>query len=191
MAEVKILIEGYTTADTQKDGEERTCPTMTLVRDKNIVMVVDPGVIRNQKLIIDRLEEEGLSINDVNFVCLTHSHPDHYRNVGMFPKAKMLEYWGIWEDDKCEDWQSQFTDDIKIIKTPGHSYDSITLLVKAEKGIVAICGDVFWKENLPKDDPYASDKIKLEESRKEVLQVSDWIIPGHGKMFKSPPSFSV
>ena len=69
-------------------------------------------------------------------------------------------------------------------RTPGHSYDSITLLVKTNNGIVAICGDVFWKEDFPKDDPYASNKEKLEESRKKILEVADWIIPGHGKMFK-------
>jgi len=35
MAEVKILIEGYTTADTKESGEEKTCPTITLIKDKN------------------------------------------------------------------------------------------------------------------------------------------------------------
>jgi len=44
MAEVKILIEGYTTADVIKSKiVEKTCPTITLVRDKDIVMVIDPG----------------------------------------------------------------------------------------------------------------------------------------------------
>jgi len=28
MAKVKILIEGYTTADTVETGEEKTCPTV-------------------------------------------------------------------------------------------------------------------------------------------------------------------
>jgi len=102
----------------------------------------------------------------------------------MFPDAKTLEYWGIWYENKVEDWKEQFTKNIRIIKTPGHNYDGITLLVKTEKGIVAICGDVFWKENFPEDDPYASDKDKLKESRKKILEIADYIIPGHGKMFK-------
>lgn len=58
------------------------------------------------------------------------------------------------------------------------------MFVKTDKGIVAICGDVFWKENFPEDDPYASDKEKLKESRKKVLEIADWVIPGHGKIFK-------
>ena len=184
MAEVKILIEGYATADTKETGEERTCSTITLVRDKDIVMVVDPGVLEDQKILIDKLREEGLTINDVNVVCVTHSHIDHYRNIGMFPEAKTLEYWGLWDRNTVEDWNEQFTDDIRIIKTPGHSYDGITLLVKTDKGVVAICGDVFWKENFPEEDPYATDIEKLKESRKKISEMANYIIPGHGKMFK-------
>ncbi len=185
MAETKILIEGYTTADTAETGEEKTCPTITLVRDKGIVMIVDPGILEDQKMLVDKLKEEGLTIDNVNIVCITHSHLDHYRNIGMFPKAKTLEYWGLWDKNTVEDWKERFTDDIQIIKTPGHSYDSITLFVKTDKGTVAICGDVFWKKNFPKDDDYASDKEKLKEGRKKVLEMADWIIPGHGKMFRS------
>lgn len=185
MAQVKILIEGFTSADSGE--EERTTPTITLVKDKNIVMVVDPGCLESQELLKEKLKQEGLTIDDVNIVCITHSHIDHYRNIGMFPKAKTLEYYGLWDGNTVDEWKEQFTDDIKIIKTPGHNYDGITLLVKTNKGIVAVCGDIFWKENQPEkpeDDPYASDKEKLKESRKKVLEMADWIIPGHGAMFK-------
>lgn len=185
MAEVKILIEGYTTADAiEQNGEEKTCPTISLIRDKNIIMIVDPGVLENQNLLVNKLKKEGLTINDVNIVCITHSHIDHYRNVGMFSKAKTLEYWGLWNRNTVKDWNEQFTNDIQIIKTPGHNYDSITLFVKTDKGIIAVCGDVFWKENFPEDDPYASDKKKLKNSRKKILKMADYVIPGHGKMFK-------
>ena len=102
----------------------------------------------------------------------------------MFPKAKTLEYYGLWDKQTVDDWKEQFTEDIKIIKTPGHNYTSISLLVKTEKGVVAIVGDVFWKEDFPKDDIYADDKEKLEQSRKKVLELADYIIPGHGDIFK-------
>ncbi|MEK7166876.1 MAG: MBL fold metallo-hydrolase [Patescibacteria group bacterium] len=103
MAEVKILIEGYTTADTAEAGEEKTCPTITLIKDKDIVMVVDPGVLEDQKIIVNKLGGEGLTIDDINVVCITHSHIDHYRNIGMFPKAKILEYWGLWDKNTVKD----------------------------------------------------------------------------------------
>ena len=185
MDKVKVLIEGYTTVGpVVSDEEEKTCSTVTLIRDEDVIMVVDPGALEDQKILVDKLKEEGLSVDDVNVVCITHSHMDHYRNIGMFPRAKGLDYWGFWDRDTVKDWKEQFTENIQIIKTPGHNYDAITLLVKTDKGIIAVCGDVFWAEDLPEDDPYASDKEKLKESRRKVLEVADWIIPGHAGMYK-------
>src|SRR5680860_557005 len=120
MAEAKVLIQGYTSADNPNLSEEKTRPTMALVRDGDLVIITDPGVISSQKVIIEALKKEGLKVEDINMVFITHSHLDHYRNIGMFPEAKVLEYFGIWDGNKCDDWQEQFSEDIKIIKTPGH-----------------------------------------------------------------------
>ncbi|MBW2995978.1 MBL fold metallo-hydrolase [Candidatus Woesearchaeota archaeon] len=181
MAQVKILVQGYT---SEESGEEKTQCTITLIQDKDINMVVDPGTLKDRQILINALKKEGLSIEDINYVCITHSHMDHYRNIGMFPNAKALDYWGIWEKDTVDDWNPKFSEDIEIIKTPGHNYDAITLLVKTEKGIVAVAGDVFWKEDEPEDDPYASNKKKLEQSRKIVKEKADFIVPGHGDMYE-------
>ena len=187
MAEVKVLIEGYTNADSVgESGEERTATTITLVRDGNWVIVTDPGVLESQDILVAALAKEGLQVADVNLVFVTHSHLDHYRNVGMFAEAKNLEYWAIWDGNKADDWEEQFTNDVKIIKTPGHNYDGLTMLAKTKDGVVAIAGDLWWKENYPDatNDPYASDQKKLAESRQKVLALADYIIPGHGPMFK-------
>jgi len=188
-AEVKILVEGFTNADSVVDAsEEKTQPTITLVRDENIIMIVDPGIIESQQILTDALQKENLTVNDVNIVCITHSHLDHYRNIGMFPKAKTLEYYGLWHKNNIEDWRENFTSNIKVLHTPGHDYTGITLLVTTDKGVVAICGDVFWKKDYPreaKDDIYASDYNKLKESRAMVVDMADWIIPGHGPMYKN------
>src|ERR1035437_9375724 len=154
-AEVKILVEGYTNADFVGEvGVEKDQATITLVRDGEIVMVVDPGVLESQQVLVDALKKENLTVEDVNVVCVTHSHIDHYRNVGMFPNAKVLECFGLWNGNRVENWSEKFTTNIQVIRTPGHDYTCITLLVKTGPdcgypGIVAICGDVFWKENHP------------------------------------------
>lgn len=188
-AEVKILIEGYTNADSVGEtGEEKTQPTISLVRDRDLVMVVDPGILESQQILVDALKKENLTVEDVNFVCITHSHIDHYRNIGMFPDAKVLEFFGVWEKDGVEDWQEQFSSNIQILCTPGHANTDITLFVTTGSGVVAICGDVFWKEDYPKnprDDAFASDPVKLAQSREMVLKMADWVIPGHGKMYKT------
>ena len=187
MAEVKVLIKGYTNEDSsgETDGElEKTGATISLVKDKDIIMVVDPGCLQSQQVLVDILKKEGIGINDVNYVCLTHSHIDHFMNVGMFPNAKVLEFYGLWDKNAREDWKEQFTKDIKIIKTPGHNFTSITLLVKTDKGVAAICGDVFWKENFPEKDLYADEPEKLKKSREKIIKLADYIIPGHGDMYK-------
>jgi glyoxylase-like metal-dependent hydrolase (beta-lactamase superfamily II) len=186
MAKVNVLVEGYTNADARNSfGEEKTCATITLVREKDMVIVVDPGVLDNQQILIEALKNKGLTVDDVTIVCITHSHIDHYKNTGMFSKAKVLEYFGMWDGGKVEDWQENFSEDIQILKTPGHDYTSITLFVKTDDGVVAICGDVFWKKDGPKIDPYAQDVKKLEHSRELVVQHSHWIIPGHAGIYKT------
>lgn len=187
-AKIKILVEGYSNVDSiAETGEEKTQPTITLIRDENLVIVVDPGILESQQFLIDALEREGLTTKDVDIVCITHSHLDHYRNVGMFKDAKVLEFFGIWSGNTMEEWQEQFTENIQIIRTPGHDDTEITFFVKTEDGVIAICGDVFWKESYPKDvedDIFASDFKKLKESRRIVLKMADWIIPGHGNIYK-------
>lgn len=184
MASVKILLEGK--LSTENNG--KTAPTVSLIRDENIAMVVDPGFLGDKREIIEALKKEGLGVEDVNIVCVTHSHIDHYANAGMFFNAKVLEYFGLWDKDgKMEDWKEDFSENVKIIKTPGHDDTSITLFVKTEEGTVAVCGDVFWKKGYPEpeEDIFASNIEKLKHSRKLVLQIADWIVPGHGGMFKA------
>lgn len=180
MLKVKVLIPGYASIDTGG----RSCSTVTLIQDKNLNIIVDPGTLPNQKILINKLKKVGLSIDDIDIVVVTHSHMDHCRNVGMFKNAKTLDHWGWWKGDVWEEYKNPLTRDIKIIKTPGHSYDGITLIVKTNIGTVAICGDVFWKKNYPKNDPFASDKNKLKKSRQKVLKIADYIIPGHDNIYK-------
>lgn len=187
-AEVKVLIEGTTNADSVAEtGEEKTRPTISLVREGDFVMIVDPGILENQQILVDALAKEGLTPNDINVVCITHSHLDHYRNIGMFPKAKTLEYFGLWKKESVENWPEQFSPHIQVLKTPGHDYTGITLFVTTDEGVVAICGDVFWKENYPenpKDDVYASNPELLVKSRKLIIEMADWIVPGHAGIYK-------
>ena len=181
MAKVEILQTGY--SSTESNG--RSSPTISLVVDENKKIIVDPGVVKDQKVIVDALKKHNLAISDVDFVFVTHWHPDHARNVGMFEKAVVIDWWGWWENDLFKDFSGKLTKDIKIIKTPGHSYDGTSMLVKTDRGTVAICGDVFWQEDYPEKDPYAQDLKALQKSRQKVLKLADFIIPGHGAMFKS------
>ncbi len=180
MAEVSVIAEGYISADTGGHSSS----TASLVKSGGMIIVIDPGICDFER-IRNALEGKGIKVGDVTHVGITHSHTDHYRNVALFPNAKIIDYWGIWEGDVWKEMKGKISEDIEIISTPGHSYDSITFLARTKNGTVAICGDVFWKKEFPEKDPFAQYEKLLLESRKRVLEISDWIIPGHGPMFKA------
>ena len=186
MAKIKVLLEGFTNADRRNAGEDEiTRCTTALVFDGDKIILSDPGVLENQQILTDALKKENLTPDDITDVFITHSHMDHYRNIGMFKDARAIDYWGIWHGGKCDELIEQFSKDIKIIKTPGHNYDGLTMIVNTKDGKVAIVGDLWWSERGPKFDKFASDMAKLTESRKKVARAADYIIPGHGKMFQT------
>ena len=88
--------------------------------------------------------------------------------------------------------------EIEVIKTPGHSPEHSSLIAKTkDKGIIAVSTDVFWWEDgnqksdtieelMTLKDPFAADEKALHESREKILKIADWIIPGHGKIFRNP-----
>ncbi len=190
MANVKVLIKGYTSGETNG----HTCSTVSLVTDvdKNgnkINIVADTGSLPNKDTLITALRKEKLSVDDINFVFLTHQHLDHFMYLGLFENAKILFNDGMMKGDFWEPMPKDgiITKYIRIIKTSGHSDDSMTLLVNTKvdgtDSVVAICGDVFWKKDYPEKDKYANNLKELDNSRKKVLKIADYIIPGHGKMF--------
>ncbi|EKD57561.1 MAG: hypothetical protein ACD_57C00231G0001 [uncultured bacterium] len=81
--------------------------------------------------------------------------------------------------------------DIEVVKTPGHSPEHASLVVNTNEGKYVVAADVFWwkageeqKVDIEKPDDFASDISALKENRRKVLEIADFIIPGHGKMFK-------
>lgn len=185
MAKIKVLFPGFTNADCRKNNEEEiTRCTTTLIYADNMIILSDPGVLSDQKIMVDVLKAEGLTINDISHVFITHSHLDHYRNIGMFPQAKTIEFWGLWDGGKCDPYPEKFSQDLRIIKTPGHSYDGLTMFAETEDGVVAIVGDLWWSEEGPDNDPFAIDNEILKKSREKVLSLANHIVPGHADVFK-------
>ncbi len=193
MAEVKVLIEGYA---KEEGAVELASSTTTLIRDKNLNIIVDPGM--NRKLLLEALEKENLSKEDINYVILTHNHMDHILLAGIFENAEVLDEGSIYSfEGTIKDHEGKIPGtDIEIMQTPGHDPFHSTILVETKEfGKVAIAADVFWwaddeeqktdrKSLIEHEDPYVKDKEKLKESREKILEIADYIIPGHGKMFK-------
>lgn len=191
MAEVKVLIEGYA---KELDNGWLACSTVSLIKSNNKLIISDPGC--NRKKLLKALDKEGLKPNNIDFVFLTHGHVDHSLLAGIFENAKFVTFESLMYD---KDLQLEFEDnvlgqDIKIIETPGHSIEHISLIVDTDKGKYVIAGDVFWWVDgeeqiidINKEDDAHPKELNMEElkkSRKLILEKADYIIPGHGKMFK-------
>lgn len=194
MNKVKVLIEGYAKV---YDDHEDVSPSVVLIENEKHKIIVDPGF--NRENLLKALEKENLKIEDIDVVLLTHYHMDHALLAGMFEKAIFMDNSDQYSQNGIIKRQEEgmLGDGIEIIQTPGHDPFHCSVVTDTEDmGKVVISGDVFWwvdGEEPEKDfeslinfeDPYVKDGIALKESRKKILEIADWIIPGHGKIFRN------
>ncbi len=190
MNKIKVLIEGY--ARQIKNGWLASS-TVTLVKSNGKNIIVDPGC--NRKKLLAALGRESLKVEDIDFALLTHNHLDHALLGGIFLNARVLTTEEIYKNDNQVAHSNIISDtDLKIIQTPGHCNEHCSLVVPMKKGIYVVAGDVFWYaegetqtadiEKVDDAHPAEVNMKNLVESRKKILKIADYIIPGHGKMFK-------
>lgn len=189
MNKVKVLIDGY--AKVNKDGTWDATSSTTLIDTGKLKIIVDPGCSR--KLLLTSLKKENLETADINYVFISHYHLDHSALVGVFENATIFDstQWLKGSNGGELDKDILPGTNIKIIKTPGHTSDHGSLLVGTDKGKTLVGADIFWWEqgeeqnvDIEKQDVFASDMVAIKESRKKALEIADYIIPGHGKIFK-------
>ncbi|KJY23832.1 metallo-beta-lactamase [Streptomyces katrae] len=163
--------------------------TVSYAGDGGRHVIFDPGMVASPGHILDPLAELGLGADDITDVVLSHHHPDNIMNVGLFPKARIhdhkAEYLGHkWTARDAEGYE--LTPSLRLIHTPGHSLEDITLLAGTESGVVAFAGDLWWHAEgpAPADGPVAPDREALRAARRRVLAAADLIVPGHGAPFE-------
>jgi glyoxylase-like metal-dependent hydrolase (beta-lactamase superfamily II) len=157
-------------------------------------IIADPG--SNKKLLLRKLSKERLRPGDIDLIFVTHYHLDHTLNIRLFQDCDVLDEDEINKDDRISEYSGKIPKtDIRVIPTPGHAHEHASLLVKTEKGNVIVAGDLFWwrtdekqktdyRSLIEKEDPYVKNKDEIKESRKKILGIADYIIPGHGRMFE-------
>lgn len=176
-AEVHVLFEGYV--------GEHTASTVTLIRDGDARIVFDPGMVPSPSVILEPLERQGIRPADVTDVVLSHHHPDHTVNAGLFPQARIHDHWAwyrgdLWVVRDCH--QFEVSPSIRLVRTPGHTAECLTALAGTPDGVTALT-HLWWSAEGPAEDPYAVDPKALHASRESVLEAADVIVPGHGAMF--------
>ena len=150
------------------------------------MIVVDPGMVAAPELILAPLRELGVGPGDVTHVVITHHHPDHTVNIGLFANAEVVDFWARYRGDQWLDHEGdgyRVSDHTRVILTPGHTNEDATLLVETDAGVVA-CTHAWWHgDRTPEFDPLADDQQALVTSRARILAEADIVVPGHGEPF--------
>lgn len=187
-AEVKVLMPGY--FKWLGINKCKASSTVSLIQDEGKNIIFDTGTSNNKKEIIKALKSENLTPADIDYVILSHNHTDHLENLCLFNKATSLNSYEIKKGDNYQlstklfiTGQKKLTKHVKILATPGHTAECISVLVETKDGVIAITGDLFVKKQEEKGLLIQS-REKFNKSRKKIIKIADYIIPGHGKMFK-------
>lgn len=187
-AKVKVLLEGY--FKWIGPNKCKASCTVSLIQDGKKNILVDTGTRSNQAKLLKALKTADLKPNDIDYVIITHAHTDHLENLGLFDKAQSLNVFEIKKGDVfqlseeiIEKGEKQLTKNIKIVSTPGHTSECISVLVKTDDGVVAVAGDLFVRKQVEKAIFLDNEKL-YQKSRKLIIQLADYIVPGHGGIFK-------
>ncbi len=178
MARLDVLFDGYGT-------EAGVAGTVSVLRDTDVVAIVDPGMVPTRAAILDPLAALGISPDEVTDVILSHHHPDHTVNIALFPEVMVHDHWATYHRDQ---WTSrpaegvQLSPGIKLLETPGHTPQDITTLVETDEGIAALTH--LWVYETSPGSGLDVDPALVVKHRARVLDVATIIVPGHGPAFR-------
>lgn len=146
----------------------------------NNALIIDPG---------DEYSKIKKKIENLNVqaILLTHHHFDHIGALKFFNNIKIIDY--NTEENKIGDFK------FEIIKTPGHTSDSITYYFKEEK--IMFVGDFVFEGSIGRTD---LDTGNYKEMKKSIEKLKTYptdtkLYPGHGnnttleKEIKNNPFF--
>ncbi|NMM23662.1 MAG: MBL fold metallo-hydrolase [Phycicoccus sp.] len=102
-ARLDVLFTGY--------AADRVAGTVSLIRDGDRVIVVDPGMVPARAAILDPLEQLGVSPGDVTDVVLSHHHPDHTVNIALFGEIPVHDFQAVYHRDS---WDARAADGVHL-----------------------------------------------------------------------------
>ena len=135
--------------------------------NKLINILIDTSSSENQQELILDLKELNLTLEQINYVILTHSHWDHNGNLNLFSDAKIITNENL----------SELPEQLKPIKTPGHTKDSLCFLYKD----ILFSGDTIFHEGGRgrTDLPGGNEQEILESIDKLKTLKYNILCPGH------------
>lgn len=185
MFKVNILIVGIFKWLAKNHCQARC--TTTLIQANGLNIVVDPGNVSNALQLKKALKKYGLLPRDIHLVINSHNHPDHAGANFLLARAVVIDGESLNQGDEFVFYNNKIpltlAPEVSLIATPGHTATDCSVLIKTKKGIIAVVGDLFWRSQQDKLI-WVEYPRKLKTSQAKILKLADYIIPGHGKMFK-------
>jgi len=176
----------------------------TYIIKDHVNIIIDLGSKSLLNNVVREMRKDGIQPEDINYICNTHLHLDHYGANEDFKKisgAKILAHpvqkknyhlsvvessrvFGIqpvnYQEDSLIDEKEMSKGDlqIEILLTPGHSADSICFYSKKAKFVV--CGDTIFNQNIGRVDLPGGNADQLKESINYLSTLDiEYLLPGH------------
>ena len=139
-----------------------------LIKLENKNILIDTSSEINKQKLIENLKKLSINPEDINTIILTHNHWDHNENLELFTKAE------IYDNNNIENLNIP---EIKIIKTPGHTTDSLCLLYQN----ILFSGDtIFHEGGRGRTDLEGGSESEILESIENLKKIKyDILCPGH------------
>jgi hydroxyacylglutathione hydrolase len=186
-----------------QDTYENNCNAYVIKGDKTVL--IDPGHSRHLDKLFSQMEEDGMSAEKVDFVIITHSHPDHFEGVEAFlnnpakiamsreeeryllESGKLLfEMMGqplreFRVDFYLREGELHLGKDIfHIYPTPGHSPGSLSIYWPERK--VLLTGDLVFYGGIGRTDFLEGNSKLIKESIERMSHIDiEVLLPGHGE----------
>ncbi len=165
--------------------------SVTLIETSEHNILVDTSSIEVRDLIVERLNELGFDVRDIDVVINTHLHFGHSANNILFRNARIYaspneciekyrtcvlysDRWTKFTFTPINEFQD---DEITILNTPGHTWGSISVVY----GDYIVAGDaVPMKVNLIEGiAPKCVDEKYAKSSLKRIRMLKKNVITGH------------
>ena len=160
MPELEIIMGGYS---INTDQTRLGLCTVTLIRGE-VLSIVDVAHFGRRNMLVDQLEANDISTDDIGRVILTHAHWDHSQNTDLFPNAEIvihadeLEYSRnprpgdlataryfantlLDQNVRTVSGETELEPGVRLIETPGHTRGHVSVVVETAGGTVCVGGD--------------------------------------------------
>lgn len=138
-----------------------------LLKLENKKILIDTSTKENRQELLQDLQKLKIKPEQINTIILTHKHWDHTGNLNLFPNSE------VYSADNINKLPVK---KIKVIKTPGHTHDSLSFLYDG----ILFSGDTLFHQGIGRTDLPDSQPEKMQNSLDKLKNLKYKVLcPGH------------